>query len=615
MSNAKTGKAIDLKLLLRVLKFARPYRNVLFLSIFFSILLSLLGPVRPLLINYAVDHHIIGFQNIDGKQCSDDDIVSLLGISHDPCDSDIEKLGSVILILISLLLLESIIQFLYIYLSTWIGQHVIKDLRSEVYQHILKLRMKFFDNTPIGSLVTRTISDIETISDIFSQGLFVIIGELLRLFVIVLVMFYINWKLALISMISIPILLVATAWFKRNIKSAFQNIRREVSNINTFVQEHLVGMSVVQIFNREDSEYRQFQDINNNHLDANLKSVFYYSVFFPIVEILSALSVGAVVWYGGLSILSHQGVTQGEIFAFILYIYMMFRPIRQLADRFNILQMGIVGSERVFKILDTKEFIQDSGKVKNIDIKGRVEYKNVDFAYKDDDWVLRDISFTIDQGKKLALVGKTGSGKTSIINILNRFYEFQHGEIIIDNIHIHDFQLSYLRENIAVVQQEVHLFSSSIIDNVILFDKNISYDDVINAAKEIGVHDFIMSLPGGYQYIVGERGITLSTGQRQLISFLRVFLRNPRILILDEATSSIDSHTESILQIALNKISEGRTTIVIAHRLSTIINSDKILLLEDGNILEEGTHHELINQDSKYKQMYDSQFSKHEGSE
>ena len=416
-------------------------------------------------------------------------------------------------------------------------------------------------------------------------------------------------------MISIPILLVATAWFKRNIKSAFQNIRREVSNINTFVQEHLVGMSVVQIFNREDSEYRQFQDINNNHLDANLKSVFYYSVFFPIVEILSALSVGAVVWYGGLSILSHQGVTQGEIFAFILYIYMMFRPIRQLADRFNILQMGIVGSERVFKILDTKEFIQDSGKVKNIDLKGRVEYKNVDFAYKDDDWVLRDISFTIDQGKKLALVGKTGSGKTSIINILNRFYEFQHGEIIIDNIHIHDFQLSYLRENIAVVQQEVHLFSSSIIDNVILFDKNISYDDVINAAKEIGVHDFIMSLPGGYQYVVGERGITLSTGQRQLISFLRVFLRNPRILILDEATSSIDSHTESILQIALNKISEGRTTIVIAHRLSTIINSDKILLLEDGNILEEGTHHELINQDSKYKQMYDSQFSKNEGSE
>lgn len=615
MSNAKTGKAIDLKLLLRVLKFARPYRNVLLLSIFFSILLSLLGPVRPLLINYAVDHHIIGFQNIDGKQCSDDDIVSLLGFSHDTCDSDIEKLGSVILILISLLLLESIIQFLYIYLSTWIGQHVIKDLRSEVYQHILKLRMKFFDNTPIGSLVTRTISDIETISDIFSQGLFVIIGELLRLFVIVLVMFYINWKLALISMISIPILLVATAWFKRNIKSAFQNIRREVSNINTFVQEHLVGMSVVQIFNREDSEYRKFQDINNNHLDANLKSVFYYSVFFPIVEILSALSVGVVVWYGGLSILSNQGVTQGEIFAFILYIYMMFRPIRQLADRFNILQMGIVGSERVFKILDTKEFIQDSGKVKNIDLKGRVEYKNVDFAYKGDDWVLRDISFTIDQGKKLALVGKTGSGKTSIINILNRFYEFQHGEIIIDNIHIHDFQLSYLRENIAVVQQEVHLFSSSIIDNVILFDKNISYDDVINAAKEIGVHDFIMSLPGGYQYIVGERGITLSTGQRQLISFLRVFLRNPRILILDEATSSIDSHTESILQIALNKISEGRTTIVIAHRLSTIINSDKILLLEDGNILEEGTHHELINQDSKYKQMYDSQFSKNEGSE
>ena len=581
MSKSKTGKAIDFKLLKRVLLFARPYRKILFLVITFSILLSFLSPLRPLLINYAVDNFII--------------------LKNE------EKLRFISLILVAILFLESIIHFFYIYFATWLGQHVIQDMRSKVYKHILKLRMTFFDNTPIGSLVTRTVSDIETVSDIFSQGLFVIIGELLKLIVVVFMMFYTDWRLALMSMVAIPLLLIATDWFKRNIKDAFQKVRQEVSNINTFVQEHIVGMNLVQIFNREESEFNKFKQINNDHLSANLKSVFYYSVFFPVVEILSALSIGLVIWYGGEAIISGKEVTLGELVAFILYIHMMFRPIRQLADRFNILQMGIVGSERVFKVLDTDDCILDRGKKEFQTIQGNLEYRNVHFAYKDRDWVLNKLSFKIEKGKKLALVGRTGSGKTSIINILNRFYDIQRGKILVDGINITEFSLSNLRKHIAVVQQEVHLFSSTIMENIILFDKDINEEAVINAAKEIGVHDFIMSLPEGYYYVVGERGVTLSTGQRQLIAFLRVYLRDPQILVLDEATSSIDSATEEILQTSLEKLSQGRTTIVIAHRLSTIINSDKILLLSEGRVLEEGTHLELINLEGKYFEMYVTQ--------
>ena len=583
MSKTNTGKAIDFNLLKRVLTFTIPYKKVLYFSIFFSVLLSFLSPIRPLIINYAVDNYII--------------------------NPNANQLQFICVILFIILFFEAIIQFLYIYLATWLGQHVIQDLRLKVFQHILKLKMSYFDNTPIGSLVTRNVSDIETISDIFSQGLFVIIGELLKLIVVISMMFYTDWRLTLISLIAIPLLLIATAWFKRNIKSAFQQVRKEVSNINTFVQEHIVGMNLVHIFNREKSEMKKFEKINNKHLTSHLKSVFYYSVFFPIVEILSALSIGLIIWYGGLSIVSGKDVTLGELIAFILFIHMMFRPIRQLADRFNVLQMGIVGSERVFKILDTDDYISDKGIVSKQDILGLVEYKNVMFSYKNQDWVLNDLSFKIEKGRNLALVGRTGSGKTSIINVLNRFYEINRGAILIDGIDIRDFKLSNLRKHISVVQQEVHLFSSTIMENIILFDGCIKEDDVIFAAKEIGIHEFIMSLPGGYSYKVGERGVTLSTGQRQLISFLRVYLRNPKIIILDEATSSIDSFTESILQKSLKKLSEGRTTIVIAHRLSTIINSDKIILLENGRVLEEGTHKELIKKRGKYAEMYDNQIS------
>lgn len=576
-----TGNVIDFILLKRVLLFAQPYRLQFIIAAVAAILLSFLGPLRPMLINYAIDNYII--------------------------IPDKEKLLDITLLLVGLLFFEGIVQFFYIYLSTWIGQHVIQDLRSKIFKHILSLRMKYFDNTPIGTLVTRAISDIETIADIFSQGLLVIIAELLKLIVVVSMMFYTDWRLAIIAMLTIPILLVATAWFKRNIKASFQDVREQVSRLNTFVQERIVGMNIVQIFNREEAEYQKFKNINQSHRDAHLRSIFYYAVFFPIVEVLSAMSIGLIVWYGGESILSGKDVTLGELIAFILFIHMMFRPIRQLADRFNILQMGIVGSERVFKVLDTEEQIKNKGTKVIENIKGTIVFEEVNFAYTDENWVLKGLSFEIEAGKLLALVGKTGAGKTSIISVLNRFYEIQQGSIKIDGISINNIELANLRKNIALVQQEVFLFSDTLMNNITLFDQSIKEEEVIQAAKEIGVHQFISSLPNAYEYVVGERGVTLSTGQRQLIAFLRVYVRNPKILILDEATSSIDSATEELLQNALKKLSLNRTTIVIAHRLSTIMDADKIVHLQDGKVLEEGTHDDLLAKGLHYADMFGRQ--------
>jgi len=576
----KTGKVLDFDLLKRVLEFAKPYKVTSFIAALSAILLSVLGPTRPLLINHAIDNYIV----IPDKQ-------GLINIT---------------MILMAILVIEGVLQFFYIYLSTWLGQHVIQDLRTKVFKHILSLRMKYFDNTPIGTLVTRSISDIETIADIFSQGLLVIIAELLKLIVVVSMMFYVDWRLALIAMLTIPVLLVATSWFKRNIKASFQDVREQVSQLNTFVQEHIVGMNVVQIFNREKSEYDKFFKINKEHRDAHLRSIFYYAVFFPVVEVLSAMSIGLIVWYGGHGILEGKSITVGELIAFILFVHMMFRPIRQLADRFNILQMGIVGSERVFKVLDTEEKIIDNGIKTFTDLKGSIAFSDVDFAYKKGEWVLKDLSFNIDAGNMLALVGRTGAGKTSIVSVLNRFYDINSGVITIDGNNVKDIALANLRKNIALVQQEVFLFSDSILNNITLFDATVSRETVVAAAKEIGVDEFINSLPGNYDYVVGERGVTLSAGQRQLIAFLRVYIRDPKILILDEATASIDTATEELLQLALEKLSTNRTTIVIAHRLSTIVNADKILHLKNGNVLEEGTHQELL----KFKDAYSEMFSK-----
>ena len=582
-SKSNTGNVIDFVLLKRVLAFAKPYRLQFTIAAISAVLLSVLGPMRPMLINYAIDNYIL----IPNK----------------------EKLLNITTLLLGLLFVEAFIQFFYIYLSTWIGQHVIQDLRAKIFKHILSLKMKYFDNTPIGTLVTRAVSDIETIADIFSQGLLVIIAELLKLVVVVIMMFYTDWRLAIITMLTIPILLVATSWFKRNIKASFQDVREQVSQLNTFVQEHIVGMNVVQIFNREQAEYKKFKTINQSHRNAHLRSIFYYAVFFPIVEVLSAMSIGLIVWYGGQGILSGKDITVGELIAFILFIHMMFRPIRQLADRFNILQMGIVGSERVFKVLDTDTKITDLGKNTLENMAGAISFKDVDFSYKQDEWVLKGLTFDIKAGKMLALVGRTGAGKTSIISVLNRFYETQKGTIAIDGIDIDTVQLANLRENIALVQQEVFLFSDSIFNNITLFDTHITRVKIIEAAKEIGVHNFIEALPNAYDYVVGERGVTLSAGQRQLIAFLRVYVRNPKILILDEATSSIDTATEELLQNALEKLSKDRTTIVIAHRLSTIVKADKILHLKNGSVLEEGTHKHLLQSGGAYAEMYNLQES------
>ena len=575
---SSSGNVIDFILLNRVLTFAKPYRLQFIIAAISAILLSFLGPLRPMLINYAIDNYIL--------------------------IPDKEKLLEITTILLGLLFLEGFIQFFYIYLSTWIGQHVIQDLRAKVFKHILSLKMKYFDNTPIGTLVTRSVSDIETIADIFSQGLLVIIAELLKLVIVVAMMFYTDWRLAIIAMLTIPVLLVATAWFKRNIKASFQDVREQVSQLNTFVQEHIVGMNIIQIFNREEVEYKKFKDINKSHRDAHLRSIFYYAVFFPVVEVLSAMSIGLIVWYGGQAILSGKDITIGELIAFILFIHMMFRPIRQLADRFNVLQMGIVGSERVFKVLDTDEKITNKGVETLENMSGTISFDNVDFSYKENEGVLKGLSFKIEAGKILALVGRTGAGKTSIISVLNRFYEIQNGTIAIDGVNIEDIKLENLRKNIALVQQEVFLFSDSILNNITLFNTEITRDKVVLSAKEIGVHEFINSLPNSYDYVVGERGVTLSAGQRQLVAFLRVYVRNPKILILDEATSSIDTATEELLQNALNKLSKNRTTIVIAHRLSTIVSADKILHLKDGRVLEEGTHKQLISNSGAYSDMY-----------
>ena len=581
MSKSKTGEIIDYQLLKRILRFSIPYRSKMWLTAAFAIILAFLAPLRPILINYALDNFVL--------------------------IPNLELLFQITILMIIVLALESIVQFYYIYYAACIGQYVIQDLRGKIYKHIVSLKLSFFDKTPIGTVVTRTISDIETIAAIFSDGLLIIVAEILKIVAILIVMIYTDFKLTIVSLSSIPILLIATSWFKRSIKSAFQQVRTQVSIMNAFIQEHIVGMNIVQIFVREKAEYQKFKKINKAHQDAHIRSILYYSIFFPVVEILSATSIGLIIWWGGSAILSGQDITFGELVAFILYIHMLFRPIRQLADRFNILQMGIVGSERVFKILDTDQKIKDNSDLVLEQVKGDITFNNVFFAYNKEQWVLKGINFYIEAGKILALVGETGAGKTSVTNVLNRFYDIQKGSINIDNYSIQEVKLSSLREQIAFVQQEVFLFSDSIFNNITLYDEHISIQKVEEAAKNIGIHSFIKSLPGGYDYSVGERGVTLSTGQRQLIAFLRVYVRNPRILILDEATSSIDTETEQLLQNALEKLVENRTLIIIAHRLSTIRNADKILLFKDGEIAEQGSHNDLMSQKGIYQKMYSTQ--------
>lgn len=577
-----TGKALDLDLLSRVLKYVKPYKGRFYFTFFLTICLAGLSPLRPLLIQYTFDNYIV---------------------VPDP-----DGLLMMTLIIIGALLLESITYYFYTYSANWLGQTVIKDLRLEIYRHINQLKLKYFDKTAIGTLVTRVVSDIETIADIFSNGILIILGDLLKIVVIVGVMFYKNWQLALITLSTIPFLLIATYIFKNGIRSSFQEVRTQVSRLNAFLQEHITGMHIVQVFNREEREMERFKHINSQHRDAHIRSVWYYSIFLPVVEILSATSLGLLVWWGGREVVAGNA-SVGEIVAFILFIHMLFRPIRELADKFNTLQMGMVSSERVFRVLDTDEHIEDSGTQKSERFKGNIEFENVWFAYKQDDYVLKDISFSVKNGESLALVGATGSGKTSIINLLSRFYEFEKGEISIDGQSIKQYPKEFLRQNIAVVLQDVFLFSDTIYRNITLGDDSISLETVTQAAKDFGAHEFISELPGGYDYNVMERGAMLSVGQRQLISFIRAYVHNPAILVLDEATSSIDTESEHIIQKALEKLMEGRTSIVIAHRLATIQNADKILVLEKGKILEIGSHQELLEKDGHYRTLFELQYS------
>jgi len=580
-TGAPTGKIFDWAVLRRLYGFIGPYQGRFYWLVGIIMLSACLAPVTPLLIRYTIDNVIAS-----GKG---------------------DQLLTMLMIMIGVLVVQALVQFLNTYLSGWLGQYVIRDVRVQLYRKILQLRLKFFDNTPIGRLVTRAISDIETLADVFSQGMAAIAGDILQLVLVIAVMVYTDWRLALISLSTIPVMLISTYVFKEKIKVSFNEVRTAVANLNSFVQEHITGMNIVQIFGSEKIEAEKFRDINKEHRDANIRSIWYYSIYFPVADIISAVAVGMVVWYGARQVLLTD-VSFGTITAFIMFINLFFRPIRQLADRFNTLQMGIVSTDRIIKLLDSDEFTTNDGTLVPKTLRGDVTFDNVWFAYNDEDWVLRDISFRVNAGETVAFVGATGAGKSSIINLLSRFYDINKGKITIDGVDVHQYELGELRRNIGVVLQDVFLFSDTIANNITLGDERISREKMVEAAKLVGVHNFIEQLPGGYDYNVQERGATLSVGQRQLISFVRAMVQDPKIIVLDEATSSVDTETEEMIQDAIDKLMNGRTAIVIAHRLSTIQKADNIIVVDKGRIVEQGTHDELLRQAGAYANLYQMQY-------
>ncbi len=578
------AKAFDTLVFKRILKYTKPYQWRFNSVIFFAISLSVFAALRPYLLKQTVDGYIK---------------------THDA-----HGLLFYIILMGIVLLAEVFSQFYFVLWANWLGQDIVKDIRVKLFQHMLSFKMKYYDNAPVGQLVTRSVSDIEQIAKIFSQGLFMILSDLMKMFVVLIFMFYMNWRLTWIVIVAMPILVFFTRIFQRKMQLAFEDVRNQVANMNTFVQERVTGMKIVQLFNREDIEAEKFSEINDKHRKAWVKTILYNSIFFPIADIISSLTLGFVVLYGGISILHGDHFTTfGDLFSYTMFIGMLFNPLRQIADKFNEMQMGMIAANRVFDILDTQDQIQDTGTIEAPKFEGKIQFKNVHFSYIEGEAIIKGIDLEVNAGETIAIVGATGAGKSTIINLLNRFYEIDGGTICIDGNSIKDYSLSSIRKQIAVVLQDVFLFADTILNNITLHNTDISRDAVITAAKKIGVHEFIMSLPENYDYNVKERGVMLSSGQRQLIAFLRAYMSDPSILILDEATSSIDTHSEELIQKATERITEGRTSIVIAHRLATIVNADKIVVMDKGWIVEQGSHLELLGRENGfYKKLYDSQF-------
>lgn len=583
----KKKNIFDGSLFTRLLKYIKPYRTVFVISLLCVIGLAVFGALRPYVLQQAIDTQI--------------------------AEKKYDGFVFYIVVMLVLLMFEVVCQLLFIYYASWLGQSVIRDIRVKLFDHMLKFKMAYFDKSSVGVLITRAVTDMERIADIFGEGLFMIFSDILKMLVVAGFMFYMNWKLSLIVIVTLPIILFATKIFQRYMKRAFEDVRTEVSNLNSFVQERVTGMKILQLFTREATEYKKFEAINERHKKGWIKTVWYNSIFFPIAEFVSSLTMGAVIWIGGLNVVIGQTASMGDLIAFTMFIPMLFRPLYQIANKFNTLQMGMVAADRVFKVLDTTSNIDDSGTISADNFIGNISFKNVRFSYVENEEVLKGISFDVNSGETVAIVGATGAGKSTIINLLNRFYEINSGTIQVDDTDIKEITLSSLRHQIAIVLQDVFLFADTILNNITLNNPDITEADVIKASKSIGIHEFISSLPGGYHYNVKERGVMLSSGQRQLISFLRAYVTNPSILILDEATSSVDSYSEQLIQDATDKITKGRTSIVIAHRLATIQQADKIIVMDAGEIVEIGTHKSLLGKESGYyKNLYEVQFLKAE---
>ncbi|MFN6944252.1 MAG: ABC transporter ATP-binding protein [Cytophagaceae bacterium] len=580
----KSGNIFDLKVLSRLFAYIKPYMLSFYLLVFLTLLTAVLGPLKPFLIGrFAVDKYLMS--------------------------GDWPGLQKITIVIIGIMILHGVVDYFHTYTAGLLGQNVIRDIRIKLFKHLLSFRLKFFDKTPIGRLITRNVSDIETLASVFSEGFAAIAGDILQLIFILTIMFWWDWKLTLISLSLVPLLLFSTYVFKEKIKASFNDVRTAVANLNTFVQEHITGMSIVQIFNSEEREFNKFKEINEEHKKANLRSVLYYSVYFPIADVIAAAGIGLLIWFGARGVMNME-VTYGVLISFIMYISMFFRPIRMIADRFNTLQMGIVSADRIFKLLDDNDYVYQHGNIRADKIRGHVRFENVWFAYNEDDYVLKNISFEVKPGQTVAFVGATGAGKSSIINLLNGFYTIQKGKISVDDVDLEQYDFASLREKIGMVMQDVFLFSDTIYNNITLNNTALSKDKILEVAELLEAKEFILNFPGGFDYNVMERGSTLSVGQRQIISFIRALVSDPRIIVLDEATSSVDTETEILIQKAIDKMMLGRTSIVIAHRLSTIKKADKIIVLEKGEIVEQGTHNELLSLNGYYANLYQMQFLK-----